>query len=776
MAARTSRRLLLVLGLVGGLLSFAGVLRGQDETQPTTASSVAQLIERLQSGELQDRREAAWDLAEFGPEAAPAVAALAQAAADGDPQVANGALQALGRIGPAAAVAIPDIFAQLRQGDGQRRYRAAYALGRTAKADNPLFREGLRDRSPALRAATAEAVGWMGDGAGAVVGDVAPLLGDESDDVVNAATGALRKLGPLAVPSLCQLLDTADPLQQQRAAQLLAEIGPPAVEAKAPLLKLATSQQPAVRAAAVTALASATADDAAARDAIVAALGDADDTVVLAAITGVIHLGLRAPSAVPRLIDKLDGAPEIARLAALALGRLGDAALPNVGLLLQRCTPDNQTAIVNTVGGLGPAAVPAVLQAVAARQSTPELAAEIIGRMGPRAEPALLPALSSSQQTDRAVAAAALGRVRRQADTAARLVPLLSDAAAMVRAAAAAGLAQLGPLGKQALPELRESIEDPDPTVRGQALTALVALGAAAEEVVPALVLGLRDATTDVRRQSAVALGQLEALPAEAVGALAVALDDADPTVRQQAAAALGHSEAAARAAVDALVRALRDGSEPVALAAAQALHHAGPLDAPSVDALIALLDHPSAGPRRAAMGALASGGDEARRAVDRLTTFRADPSPEMRAAAIRTLARLAADDPQRLQELTAALDDPDWSVRRQVAQQLGDMGDRAQAAVPRLLELMIRSPQDSDDVAATLRRIDAAPAEAVPMLVEILQNRDADRRQRYYALYLLRKVGPAAKSSLPLLRELRDEAEGRIRESLDRAIEAIEQ
>ena len=61
-------------------------------------------------------------------------------------------------------------------------------------------------------------------------------------------------------------------------------------------------------------------------------------------------------------------------------------------------------------------------------------------------------------------------------------------------------------------------------------------------------------------------------------------------------------------------------------------------------------------------------------------------------------------------------------------------------------------------------------------MLVEILQDPKSDRRQRYYAIHLLRKVGPASKSVLPVLREMRDQSDGRLREFLDRAIGEIDQ
>ncbi len=72
------------------------------------------------------------------------------------------------------------------------------------------------------------------------------------------------------------------------------------------------------------------------------------------------------------------------------------------------------------------------------------------------------------------------------------------------------------------------------------------------------------------------------------------------------------------------------------------------------------------------------------------------------------------------------------------------------------------------------MQEIDAAPTEAVPMLIDIIQDDNSGRRSRYYAFYLLRKIGPPAREALPVLRKLRDNADGRSRESIQRAIDEI--
>jgi HEAT repeat protein len=762
--------MLVILAVCGTHVTAFAQSTDSDSSTP----EISQLMEQLQKGELQERRDAAWALAALGPAAEPAIAALAPATADEDPQVANGALLALGRIGPPAAVAIPEIFAQLRERDSQRRYRAAYALGRTATAEHPLLLEGLKDSSSSLRAASLEAVGWMQDGAAPLLDQVAQAVADDNANVATAASATLTRLGPMAVPVLDQLLRHTQPSVQRRAAECLEQIGIDGAAAATGLRLLCDSEQADVRAAAIGALAKVAPNDKSTLECVQRSLIDPEGAVVAAAVTAVIELGERAADTVPQLIQTLAGPPEVASLAAVALGHLQTATLPHAGALLERLTTANETAIANTVAQLGPAVLPAVLQATADGKLEVGQAARIIGQIGPRVSSALDGLIASERPTDRAVAAGALALVRRQPSSVDQLIALLDDPTPQVRAAAAASLAELGELAQKAQTRLQSSITDAEDAVRGTALAALVAVGTSTEVVTPALVLGLRDAAADVRRQAAVAFARLDSLSPAAVSALVEALKDSDSTVRSQAAAALGQSDASAQAAAAALVEALRDAEGSVALAAAQSLSKVNQLDQPAVEALLQLLDHPSIPIRATAIGTLAKGGDAARQASERIAAFRQDAEAELRIASLRTLAALAAEDSQRIEILLAGLEDDDWTVRKTAAEQLGGLGSVAAPAVPRLIELM-QSAQDSEAAASALRRIDAAPPEAMPRLLDILRNRDSDRRLRFFALYLIRKSGAAAKEALPALREIRDQTQGRARESLDRAIREIE-
>jgi len=86
----------------------------------------------------------------------------------------------------------------------------------------------------------------------------------------------------------------------------------------------------------------------------------------------------------------------------------------------------------------------------------------------------------------------------------------------------------------------------------------------------------------------------------------------------------------------------------------------------------------------------------------------------------------------------------------------------------------MLSSSDDVDSARAALRAIDDAGPDAVPILMEGLQSED--RRLRFYAMFLIGKVGPGAKDALPILNRFLEETDSsRFRESIQQAIDRIE-
>jgi len=93
-------------------------------------------------------------------------------------------------------------------------------------------------------------------------------------------------------------------------------------------------------------------------------------------------------------------------------------------------------------------------------------------------------------------------------------------------------------VGRDAIPELVEGLEDKDEAVRREAARALGKIGATA--AVPSLVVALSDAPDDlVRASAAEALGRIGSRATVAIPALIAALKHADDGVCEAAACAL---------------------------------------------------------------------------------------------------------------------------------------------------------------------------------------------------------------------------------------------
>ncbi|MCL6503377.1 MAG: HEAT repeat domain-containing protein [Pirellulales bacterium] len=78
----------------------------------------------------------------------------------------------------------------------------------------------------------------------------------------------------------------------------------------------------------------------------------------------------------------------------------------------------------------------------------------------------------------------------------------------------------LARIGKAAIPQLMELLDEPNPTVRIHAARALGRMGSEAQPAVPKLVAALEDPEPEVQRAAARALGQMGPAASDAVPAL----------------------------------------------------------------------------------------------------------------------------------------------------------------------------------------------------------------------------------------------------------------
>jgi len=155
------------------------------------------------------------------------------------------------------------------------------------------------------------------------------------------------------------------------------------------------------------------------------------------------------------------------------------------------------------------------------------------------------------------------------------------------------------------------------------------------------------------------------------------------------------------------------------------------------------------------------------------VTALLTHESAALRSAAITALTSISSDPSVVVPQLVKVLGDDQWEVRRDASVALGKIGPDAKSAVPVLFR-MLDSEDDRDAARGALRAIDDADVDAVPVLLEGLESED--RRRRYYAVSLLRKIGPPAKDALPALKKILEESDsGRMTDFLKTAIESIE-
>lgn len=227
----------------------------------------------------------------------------------------------------------------------------------------------------------------------------------------------------------------------------------------------------------------------------------------------------------------------------------------------------------------------------------------------------------------------------------------------------------------------------------------VTAIGALGPDTVPALIVALRDRNADVRATAAWSLASLGPPARAAVPALVGALADPNALVRLHAAGALGNMQSAAVPAVPALIGALKD-------------------------------DELGPGPGRVtyvrgwAASALGKIGPPARAAVPALTELLHDPSSFHRVQAAIALWRIDREVAATLPVLLEALEQRGESSKWAVIEVLGEMGARAQAAVPALSKLVVASEAgnarafadfDPTQAREALRKIDPQAENEVP-------------------------------------------------------------
>jgi cellulose synthase operon protein C len=502
-APEVRRVVALALGDLGDTRAVVPLIGKIQDSRPTVREGVAQAL-----AQLADVRS---------------VSALILSLRDADDSVKIAALGALSRIGDPSAV--PSISALLRTGSDAVVPAALDALSqlRTPAATKALIDELATDRPGEARAAVVQALGRSGraalpaleaclsaesdperlSGCALAIGQSHQLEGvTPIQDALRR--GALRPLpallalsdlrAPESLPTVLEYLSDSDVLVR-RAARLAAKalLDPrhPDGRAVEPLEHaLQRSTRDRVEQAELLDLLGQTGSPRAARSLLPFA-GRSDDVSLRAhALSALGRLG--EAGQVPTLLIALDDDAGGVRLAAaLAIGRLRLQGRTQELLdRLERSSEQARPLLLFALGGaVSQERDPKVAQRLAglvsrARDGERDALIELLGRMPSADAVARLAALSgsSSLPADRAKFAEALAAHPAER---ARLVPLLRDSNAAVRANAAWSLAEVGSSAER--PALEAALNDNDVAVAGNALQALARITARAHGSLTAL-------------------------------------------------------------------------------------------------------------------------------------------------------------------------------------------------------------------------------------------------------------------------------------------------
>jgi len=295
------------------------------------------------------------------------------------------------------------------------------------------------------------------------------------------------------------------------------------------------------------------------------------------------HLGAKAKEAVPALESALaDKNAGVRAHAAQAIWRIDRRRAADIVPVLAEALKDDDRGVrIGAVVTLGQ-----------------------IGKEARRAAPALRSLLADEDAQLRIKAALALYQVdpSEAASVSKALVGAFGSKDLPIQAEAAAGLGELGPNAKDAVPALGKALVGADEMRSHFAAQALAQIGKAA---VPFLIEGLKSEKAGLRWDALNALGHIGPDAKEAAPAVARILGASDPSLRAEAARILGRIGPGAKAAVPALAQALKDEMYIVRLNAAEALGQVGPAAREAIPGLKAALNDKSNDVSNAALDAL---------------------------------------------------------------------------------------------------------------------------------------------------------------------------
>lgn len=716
-------------------------------------ASLDELIAQLNDKEVQSRRDAVYELVRRDEKSESVIAALGKATSDDDTQVRVQSLTGLTRARKAAEPVIPELLKCLTNRDSQVRFRAAAALAAIGTpAVEPLMLHWA-NASNESRIAAAQAFAILGRRANPAI----PLLTQglsESSDLPRYAAEAIVAIAPQDEAALLKLADHADSTVRSVGIGALASLKSPSALAIERMKDAAGDSDPKIREATAFVVAKSSLADAEKAVLIEGALADPVPSVRAAAIFAMRRASLPADEFAQRIVPRLQSPDaDVANAVVKALAALGPGARSALPELVEAAGKEgiDRRLVSQTFASFGPPVVPDLLAAIEEHPTSEAVFSEALGLIGQPAVDALTPGLSSDTELVRLAVTRALGGVRPQnlalLET---LAGAVADKSPRVREVAINSLIAAGKEATFAKEVLLDATDDVEPNVRAAALHSLQSLQLTDQPAQATIDRGLSDAAPQVRAAALNVLSEMPKLLQSRADNVAAMASDVNVQVRINVAQTLGKldKKQVTESLVSACTKVLADSDPNVKIAATESVRSLGISDPAVLKALSSNLTD-DLNLLRATLEALAGFSEKAAPVIPAVSDLAAHEKAEVRAAALNTLAAIDKDQSQLAARLTSALDDQAWEVRRIAGVALGKLGPEAKNAVPKLFQLL-SSEEDRDFASSSLKEINTAPIEAIPLLIEKLDSED--RRTSFYAVSLLGKIGPPAAEALPKL------------------------
>jgi HEAT repeat protein len=635
----------------------------------------------------------------------------------------------------------------------------------------------------------------------------------------NKATAFIQHLGPQdkdKIPVLVQALNQEHPEAVEVIEKALDRIGPPTRKSVPALLKIVEKEEGQARAGAVRALGQAGPDADEASSTLARILLETQEGELTQALSEALtRIGAAAADDLVQVLLEVREPQEEAEDRVLnVLYRIGvPAALPALHAGAQDNDPLVREGSIRLLGKMASEHPPTVSELIGALKDSHatvrQTAARALRENGKVARPFLLEALEKEVQNPKELARApgeqhdpsipdviphllfsltyaheGRGESIRQEQTllgpaiVPALIDILSDRreSSGDREQAMDLLATLGRDARSALPPLRQTLDDPDPSIRASAAEALarfIPQVANADHLVRALLNMLDDKSPDVRSRVVRALraagaNQQGELNSKTVGdRLLLLLEDKSPEVQSAAIQSLVEMGEHASRTVPWLLKELQTTSSDSTL---ETLGQMGPTVVTIAPAAVDVLLRELEKKRDKANIISVLGQIQAERAVPALRRL-LDNQPRYREELIEALGQLQAKE--AVPDLLRLLDDPESTkFRSSILTALGHIRPEPQQVLPRLIAALA----DHNLVEKASWAIGQLDPSVVPTLIALLQEqptattkeerkaRVKQARTRYGARQALAHFGAQAEPAIPhLIRDLKNGEPGAV-------------